>query len=70
MNSVKRDFKLIFWEQIDRLLYQFNPITEQWQDLLADDTIISPKGIYAAIGSRDLQEDAKDYIRDLYNDSL
>lgn len=62
-------FKLIFYDQIKRKVYCFNPAWNCWCWQQIDDTILlPPKGIYAAIGSRDLQESGKAYIWHLYND--
>ena len=61
------EFNLVLYEQNTREYLRFNPHTSAWHRPL--DPRIPPKGIYAAIGSRDLLPNGEEFIRSLMNAS-
>ena len=62
-------FNLIFYDQSTRNIYRYTPDTGNWIIINDAITILSmkPEGVYAAIGSRDLQPHGKAFIEQLYN---
>lgn len=59
-------FKLVFYDQITELSYTFNPTSRRWINIFP--VTGHPTGIYAAIGSRNLNDAGKAYILQVYND--
>jgi len=69
-NYGEMDFNLTFYDQIKQDIFKYSPKNGCWVSLnrgSVNRDVTTPSGIYAAIGSRDLNEHGAKFIENIYN---